>query len=69
MEQFTYFYSHSKLSVIIQKMCKNSPISSFVSIKQIKGLLVSVKDNIQTLISLYLHPWIVWASRGREPAF
>ena len=28
MEQFTYFYSHSKLSVIIQKMFKNSPISS-----------------------------------------
>ena len=28
MEQFTYFYSHSKLSVIIQKMFKNSTISS-----------------------------------------
>ena len=28
MEQFTYFYSHSKLSVIFQKMFKNSSISS-----------------------------------------
>ena len=28
MEQFTYFYSHSKLSVIIQKMFKNLSISS-----------------------------------------
>ena len=28
LEQFTYFYSHSKLSVIIQKMFKNSSISS-----------------------------------------
>ena len=28
MEQFTYFYLHSKLSVIMQKMFKNSSISS-----------------------------------------
>ena len=34
MEQFTYFNSHSKLNVIIQKVFKNSPISTVVWFSQ-----------------------------------